>query len=262
MKFMLVSESDTLKPYLHRHFAMQQAEVIHYDNPIKAMDNLDEISPSVILFSATDFPRHWKPFIIFLRNTYGRHESVFILLIGETFGAEEADKAEFLDVNAVVDEDLSDQRAVERIRGIITRYRHDSDVRRAIRYLPNPEDRVGFSFTNPYTFEIVDGRVVDISTRGVRLQPKHRDVIEVLDTDSIITAASLRLGDQIVSVKLRLVRSAETAAFEWIDLPLETEQAIAQFIARLVSEAFTAPEEESDVEGSDTQESVLEEPEE
>jgi len=243
MKFMLVSESTTLKPFLQKHFAMQQAEVIHYDNPIKAMDNLDEVDPSVVLFSATDFPRHWKPFLIFLRNTYGRHESVFILLIGESFSEEEAAKAEHLEVNAVVDEDLSNQRAVERIRGIITRYRHDSDVRRAIRYLPGTEDGIRFAFTNPYTFEIIGGRVVDISTGGLRIDPIDPRVLDTLDPDTVVTAASLRLGDAILGVKLRLVRAVETAAFEYIDLPLETEQTIADFITKLVATAFENSEE-------------------
>lgn len=240
MKFMLVSESTTLKPFLQKHFAMQQAEVIHYDNPIKAMDNLDEVDPSVVLFSATDFPRHWKPFLIFLRNTYGRHESVFILLIGENFSTEEAAKAEHLEVNAMVDEDLSNQRTVERIRGIITRYRHDSDVRRAIRYLPGPDDGIRFAFTNPYTFEIISGRVVDISTGGLRVDPADPRVLEALDPDTVVTAASLRLGADILGIKLRLVRAAETAAFEYIDLPLDTEQSIADFITKLVATAFEA----------------------
>lgn len=238
MKFMLVSESTTLKPFLQKHFAAQQAEVIHYDNPIKAMDNLDEVDPSVVLFSATDFPRHWKPFLIFFRNTYGRHEAVFILLIGENFGPDEAAKAEHLVVNAVVDEDLSDQRAVERIRGIITHYRHDSDVRRAVRYLPSHADGVRFAFTNPYTFEIVGGTVVDISTRGLRIDPSDPRVLEMLDPDTIVTAASLRLGGDILGVKLKLVRATETVAFEYIDLPLETERSIADFISKLVSDTF------------------------
>jgi hypothetical protein len=44
MTLMLVSQSDTLKPFLERTFTFQQADVIHYDNPIKAMDNLGRSS--------------------------------------------------------------------------------------------------------------------------------------------------------------------------------------------------------------------------
>lgn len=244
MKFMLVSESTTLKPFLQKHFAMQQAEVIHYDNPIKAMDNLDEVNPAVVLFSARDFPRHWKPFLIFLRNSYSRHESVFILLIGENFSSDEAAKAEHLEVNAVVDEDLSNQRAIERIRGIVTRYRHDSDIRRAIRYIPGPEDGIHLMFTNPYTFEIVSGNVVDISTGGLQIDPEDPRVLEPLDPETVVTAASIRLGKEILAIKLRLIRSAETAAFEYIDLPLDTEQLIADYIAKLVSSTFEGAESE------------------
>ena len=65
MKILLVSERDELRDHIRRNFMPRGAEIIQYYNPIKAMDNLDEVDPEVVLFSAQDFPRHWKPFLCY-----------------------------------------------------------------------------------------------------------------------------------------------------------------------------------------------------
>ncbi len=235
MKMMLVSDSPDLKPHLERMFSFQQVEVIHYDNPIKAMDNLDEISPDIVLFSAADYPRHWKPFVIFLRNTFGRHEAIFMLLINERFDPEEASKAEYLQVNAVLDEDLASQRTAERIRGIVTRYHQNADIRRAARYIPSATDRIALAFTNPNTFQIMPGSVADISTGGLRFSPEDASTLESLDDHTPISMASLRLGDTILSISLRVIRITEAIAFEYLDLSVDVEQKITTYLNDLAA---------------------------
>ncbi|HKK48136.1 MAG TPA: PilZ domain-containing protein [Alkalispirochaeta sp.] len=236
MKMMLVSDSSELKPHLERMFNFQQVEVIHYDNPIKAMDNLDEISPDIVLFSAADYPRHWKPFVIFLRNTFGRHEAIFMLLINERFDPEEASKAEYLQVNAVLDEDLASQRTAERIRGIVTRYHQNTDIRRAVRYIPSSSDRIAVAFTNPNTFQIMPGTVVDISTGGLRFSPEDPSTLQSLDDHTAVSMASLRLGDSILSISLRVIRITETVAFEYLDLSVDVEQTITTYLTDLAAQ--------------------------
>ncbi|MEX2442854.1 MAG: PilZ domain-containing protein [Alkalispirochaeta sp.] len=236
MKMMLVSDSSGLKPHLERMFSFQQVEVIHYDNPIKAMDNLDEISPEIVLFSAADYPRHWKPFVIFLRNTFGRHEAIFILLINDRFDPEEASKAEFLQVNAVLDKDLANPRTAERIRGIVTRYHQNADIRRAARYIPSASDRIALAFTNPNTFQICTGTVADISTGGLRFVPEDPTAPDDIDDHTPITMASLRLGDATLPIALRVIRITETIAFEYIDLSVEVEQKIASYLNKLAAQ--------------------------
>ncbi|MFO8042907.1 MAG: PilZ domain-containing protein [Alkalispirochaeta sp.] len=243
MKMMLVSDSAGLQQYLERMFNFQQVDVIHYDNPIKAMDNLDEIAPDIVLFSAADYPRHWKPFIIFLRNTFGRHEAIFMLLINDRFDPEEASKAEYLQVNAVLDEDLTTERTAERIRGVITRYHQNTDIRRSARYIPSASDRIALAFTNPNTFQLCTGSVTDISTGGLRFVPEDPTTLETLDDHTVISMASLRLGDAIQSIGLRVIRITEAVAFEYVDLSVDTEQQISTYLNELAAEELApAPE--------------------
>jgi DNA-binding response OmpR family regulator len=232
MKMMLVADAPQLKPFLEQSFSFQQADVIHYDNPIKAMDNVEEIQPEIVLFSATDFPRHWKPFVMYLRNAYTRHEVIFVLLISDEFPSDEAAKAEHLDVNAVLDEDLTSVQTLERIRGIITRYHQNIDVRKNIRYLPGRDDDIECGFTNPYTFRFVYGTVVDISAGGLRFRPQDPEILQELDPDTVLTMSSLRLGEEMVPIRLRIIRIYESIACEFLDVSVDTEKLITDYIQR------------------------------
>jgi hypothetical protein len=236
---MLVSQSSDLKPHLAETFSYHHADVIHYDNPIKAMDNLEEIEPAMVVFSAADFPRHWKPFIVFLRNTFSRHETIFLLLISESFSPDEAGKAEYLEVNAVLDHDLTTRRTVERIRGIITRYYQTADGRRTVRYLPSEGDRIRIAFTNPYSLAVSSGVVVDISSGGLQIRPSDTEVADGLDTHTVITNASLRLGDMLLPVRLRVVRLDETIGFEFYDLSVDDEAEISSYLSYLAERELT-----------------------
>jgi len=55
---MLVAEERFLKNRFNSFFRTRGYQGLQYSNPLKAMDNLEELSPDVLLCSATDFPRH------------------------------------------------------------------------------------------------------------------------------------------------------------------------------------------------------------
>ena len=233
MKMMLISESKSFQPLLENIFGPQQANVIHYMNPIKAMDNVEEIQPSVVLFSAYDFPRHWKPFLVYLRTHFSRHSAVFILLVDHRFPTEEASKAEYLEVNAIIDATREEEETIGRIRAIVTRYYQSIDLRKAARYTPSERDDIRFVFTNPYTFRICTGTVVDISRGGLRFVPMRKEILTNLDAHTHVSLASLRLGPEVYALQLRVMRVGEAISFAFTDLPLETEERITRFLDRI-----------------------------
>ena len=106
MKLLLVTSKEETRNRVYSHFNRLGYEIIIYDNPLKAMDNLSEIVPEAVIFNAEDFPRHWKPFLQVLRQLFEREKSVFILLKGESFNDEEALKAGSLSVSGVLSEDF------------------------------------------------------------------------------------------------------------------------------------------------------------
>lgn len=222
MKVLLVAQRDDIRPQLERHFHPLGMELIQYWNPIKAMDNIDEIDPDIVLFSAGDFPRHWKPFLTFLRNHRTRYTSVFILLRPANFSFEEASKAQHLGVNGLADDSFSNREDVNRLRDLIVRYKEVRDLRKNKRFVPHPEDRIEFIFSHPQTMQFVTGRVEDISATGLRFVPDRPALVEALSNDLVLRHCSLRLGDTILNLTTRIIRNDDglSVAFHEADSDL------------------------------------------
>ncbi len=225
MKILLVSERDELRQFIKHNFIPRGAEIIQYYNPIKAMDNLDEVDPEVVLFSARDFPRHWKPFLVFLRDTRSREQCVFVLLKGDEFDHQEADKAQALAVNGIIDEQLRDREELERLKELVNRYRDIGDARQEKRLAPTDVDLVRFVFTHPRKMEMIFGHVEDISATGIAFVPYDRHRVMDLAVGSDVTACSLRVGETSLSFGARIVRN-ERALSLVFDVLTDSQRAV------------------------------------
>lgn len=230
MRILLVSERDELRDHIRRNFMPRGAEIIQYYNPIKAMDNLDEIDPEVVLFSSQDFPRHWKPFLIFLRNGKTREQCVFVILKGEDFDHEEADKAQTLQVNGIVHEQLSDRRELERLKELVNRYRDIGDMRTEKRLLPTEIDKVGFLFSHPNRLEIITGHIEDVSAAGIAMVPTDRQRVMDLQVGSVIDGCSLRLGGNIIALPAKVTRNERALSFLFHNLTEGQRALIRTFV--------------------------------
>ncbi len=229
MKIMLVIENEKIRERLEKHFHPRGFEFITYSNPIKAMDNIDEIAPAVILISEEDFPRHWKPFMRLLRGSRSKEEAVVILLVGEVFPMEEAAKAAYLQVNGIIEGDLADKRKLVHIEGLLNRYKMIRDVRQGPRYIPDNYDELEFMFTHPETLKLITGVIEDISSEGVGFTSDSPHLISDLETDDEIPFCSLRIGDEIVSLTCRVVRNGRNLALAFVNLTDEKKSMLQNY---------------------------------
>jgi DNA-binding NarL/FixJ family response regulator len=210
MKILIISDRDVLREEIVKHFQPLGFDIIHYWNPIKAMDNLDETDPDIVLFSAQDFPRHWKPFLTFLRNTKSRLETVFILLKGDDFEAEEVSKGVHLGVNGIIHEDLSDKSELARLQELVDRYKELKESRKIFRLIPEDFDRIEFAFTQPETLRIITGLVLDLSSNGLSFRPARTDTLGELEIGTVLDTCSLRFGTTIASLSCRIIRITDS----------------------------------------------------
>lgn len=219
MKLLLVAERQEMKDHLAFHLRPIGVEIIHYLNPLKAMDNIEEIDPQIVLFSSADFPRHWKPFLKLLRDDKARHESIFILLRGEDFSVQEAAKAVHLEVNGIISESLSAERIVHNLEEILLRYGMVKDrARKNRRYLPAEFDDLEFILTHPENLKVVTGTLDDISLTGARFTPDNPKLTEDLERGVHIPTCSLQVGEQILAVSCKLVRNEKYMGLQFLSL--------------------------------------------
>ena len=230
MKVLLVSERQDLRGQLDRHFNPLGLEVIQYWNPIKAMDNIDEIGPDVVLFSAGDFPRHWKPFLTFLRNHRTRYTTVFVLLRPKDFAFEEASKAQHLGVNGLADDSLADRDDINHLRDLIVRYKEIRDQRHSKRYVPHPEDRIEFIFSHPRTLQFVTGRIEDISASGLRFVPHRSQITGEIEAGANLRHCSLRLGDSILNLACEVIRNDGSLSLRFHDRDSDVQESVEWYL--------------------------------
>ena len=137
------------------------------------------------------------------------------LLKGSYFPFEEAAKAAFLGVNAVLKEDLSDKAELERFQQVLKRYIEIDDSRLSDRHTPGPCDRLGFVFSHPASYVTICGIIDSISSSGLSFLPESPALVSDLEAGVVIEDASLRVDQEILSVNCRLERNGTSMALSF-----------------------------------------------
>ncbi len=215
MKLLLVTDKEETRNKFIGHFEKLGYDLIFYNNPLKAMDNLTEISPDAVLFNSEDFPRHWKPFLQVLRQLFEREKSVFVILKGESFDEEEAMKAGSLGVNAVISESFENREEMVQLENILARYIIHNDLRGPRRFSTTKFEDVEFLFNHPENYSLLTGQVIDLSFDGLKFSPDSPQLCADIKEGTDMPACSLRFGEFVCSVGVRVIRNNKTISFRF-----------------------------------------------
>ncbi len=214
---MIVAQDKTLKIRFNSFFGTSGYTIVQYTHPLKAMDNLDEIFPDVLICSTSDYPRHWKLIVKQIRDTRDRADAVVILTVDDAFDTEEADKAAFLGVNLLYPERLETVDDFRDLDNRISRYKAPPERSRLFSWVPGDEDRVSFIFRHPLDFRMISGRFTELSPAGGVFRPDDPDDITGLDTGTVIDGGSMRAGQSLLSLRARIIRNSGTLALAFIE---------------------------------------------
>jgi len=215
MKALIVVEDDAVADAVRYYLQPLGLDVIRYRDPLKALDNLDEICPDAVIMSGRDFPRHWKTIVVNLRASRPKSACAILLLKGDYFPFEEAAKAAYLGVNAVIKEDLTDKSEFDRFQQVLKRYIDIDDSRVSDRLSPKQWDRIGFAFSHPVTYVPITGTVEAFSNSGLSFLPESTALVADIEPGTMLDDASLRVGDTILSIRCRVVRNRPVMAFSF-----------------------------------------------
>lgn len=98
MKALIISSDDIVINKLNSFFSHKKIETIVYKWLIKALDNIEEIHPEIIIVSSSDYPRHWKTLVQFVNSGIGGDKIKLYLYNQNGLSKEEKSKALALDV--------------------------------------------------------------------------------------------------------------------------------------------------------------------
>lgn len=112
MKALVISDRQEITDFVNPLLKNKNFDLIHYKSILKALDNIEEIQPDVIILSAEEFPRHWKTLTGFVQSGIGGNEVKVYLCDKKALSDEDKKKALELGV-LKFEEAFKERRAVE-----------------------------------------------------------------------------------------------------------------------------------------------------
>lgn len=216
MTILIIADEKTLKARFHKFFGQIGYSVIQYVNPLKAMDNLEEISPDVLICNASDYPRHWKIVVKQIREDRNRNDVVVVLLVANNFDSSEADKAATLGVNILFPITIETVEDFENLNRKISRYKSPPELFKKSSWFPKEENPISFVFCHPGDFRMIAGHFVELSTTGGIFRPSEPGEISDLEIGTVIEACSMKVGSLLISLRVRVTGNIGTLSMTFI----------------------------------------------
>ena len=193
---------------------------------MKALDNLDEICPRVVICNAHDYPRHWKLIVKQLRECWNREQTVIILATGYDFDLNEANKATFLGVNALYCEDLENEEKYHLLKIKIQRY-ISTNTAESISYLTQGNESVNFIFQHPCDQRMISGHFTTISPIGGNFSPSEPEDSHGIEAGDLIEAGSMRVAGELLAINARVVSNNGTLSMEFVNFDSQKRNTLA-----------------------------------
>ncbi len=224
MKALLISDLPRSTDDLESLFSEYEFALIHYRSPLKALDNIEEISPDIVIINARDFPRHWKPITQHIRWNTSKEDILVIILTPPDFPADDADKAMFLGVQGVITlkENINFKGILDELRMIFNRYNY--------KHIKNLSKNVQFLFTNPITETIVTGTVKNLTEEGIVFLPDMPANTDNLTADMILDQCSLKIENRSIVPNCKIVSNSSVMNLDFADLSDDDKKIIADFL--------------------------------
>lgn len=200
MKTLLILEDKELSKELIVSLKKLGMSIIHYRDPIKALDNLPELDPDAVIMSAIDFPRHWKPIAAAIRAVKDRNSCIIVLLKGLYFSYDEAAKAALLEINGIIQVDIQQQETIEKLLAVINRYFHSS----TINLEKTHSSLVDFSCTHPRTGNLVVGTVSSIHNDTLEVLLDYPPLADTFNRDEVVSNAYIQVDNTIHPLVCRI----------------------------------------------------------
>lgn len=188
MKALLIADDDTVISKIKSKLTDDGFDVITYKWLVKALDNVEEIAPEVIIISASSYPRHWKTLVQFVQSGIEGFVPKVILYCEREFNEDDEKKSEALNIagifNSIDDEGLTEL----------------SDI------LANKESKnCSLIFTNPKNGAFITGKVSKFENNVISFIPDSPSLVSVLSEEEEISQATLKNKNSIKYISAKII---------------------------------------------------------
>ena len=103
MKALIISEDEKVFTSLNETLTKAGYDTIIYKWLLKALDNIEEIRPDCIVVSSSEYPRHWKTLVQFVKSGIGGEDVKIYLYEPNPISQEDQEKAKILGITGYFD---------------------------------------------------------------------------------------------------------------------------------------------------------------
>src|SRR5574344_1373604 len=192
MKALLIADDEKIISKASSVLGACGYDCIIYRWLLKALDNVEEIAPQLVIISTQDYPRHWKTFVQYISGLSEMIAPKVILYIDKDFSQDEQRKAQALGINGIFPAECSDSD----FKSVIQRISIASVGQKA----ENEKLETLFIFTNPLTDVYCTGTVLSYHDAVLQFKLDNKKDIDQLKKDMIVSPCSLKYEGHIKGV--------------------------------------------------------------
>jgi DNA-binding NarL/FixJ family response regulator len=197
MKALVIADDDFVLDRIRSLLESQHVDVIVYRWLLKALDNVEEIEPQLVIISTRDYPRHWKTFVQYANGIENTKAPKVILYADKEFSLEEKKKAQALGINGIFPDECTDEEFRTIIQQVIdtvySKKEQDNNVAST--------NNTIFAFTNPITNAFVSGKVKSFIDNVITFIPDFMESVLQIQIGTQIKLATLKTNTSIIGVK-------------------------------------------------------------
>ncbi len=186
MKILIISDDDSFISLTDEFFKNKEFDTIIYRWLLKALDNVEEIRPDVVLISASEYPRHWKTLTQFLKSGIGGNKIAIFLYEKDVLSQEDNKKVSLLGINGIINELTI--TSLEDIYKKIKAFFND---------ITNISPEV--MMTNPKTRKIINGKLSSIGNNLFKITYDFSSDIKYLKEGDVINYITLSINNENIT---------------------------------------------------------------
>ena len=240
MKALLIADDELAITNISLVLETAGYDVIVYKWLLKALDNIEEIAPHLIVVSTKDYPRHWKTLTQFAATAFSGYRPEVVLYTDGSLDEDELRKAEALKVRGWFES--VDVEGLDKLRQILTKEidiysgklvdeegkPHQDDIAEFALRPPYSDDAdeaiiedenhgviyCSYMFTNPLTGILVSGSTKNFNGQTFEFEPDIMDLTKNLSVGTKINIGSLKIQDSIKHAPAVVKSNSQTLLLE------------------------------------------------
>lgn len=202
MKALIISEDEKVYSTLDELLKNAAYDTIIYKWLLKALDNIEEIRPDLIVVSSSEYPRHWKTLVQFVKSGIGGDNVDIYLYEPVPVSEEDEEKAKVLGVTGCFSKFEEFEELISPAQEVVLRQDQEPQVEATI-VEPEPvegtiQNTGHFMFTHPVSNKFISGKYFDYNGKTLSCS-----FYELNDLDSVNDGMTINCFSFFDSLKTR-----------------------------------------------------------